>query len=217
MGKNLSDYLYYEEKNPDIKIFCGDCLEIMPLLEKVDLVVTDPPYGISDIWKGGFSSAHGWSKAKIEDVDRSEWDSKAPRKEFFDNLLKMANNFVIWGGNYFDLPKSRGWIVWNKPERNFSLGEAELAWTSKDTVIRVFDEVRSEVGRQHPTQKPIGAMRRSIKQFDCLGTVLDPFLGSGTTLVACKELNRNGIGIEINPKYCEVAKKRLQNTQRMMI
>jgi len=213
--KKLEDYLYYEEKNPDLRIYLGDCLEILPLLPKVDLVVTDPPYGIADIWSKG-SEKHGWGKANGEAIERNKWDIEAPKKEFFDGLLLKAENHVIWGGNYFELPKSRGWIVWNKPERNFSLGEAELAWTSRDTVIRVFDEVRSETGRKHPTQKPLGVMKRSIKHFDCEGTILDPFLGSGTTLVACKELNRNGIGIEISEKYCAIAKQRLKATTKSL-
>ena len=216
MSKVLSDFLYYHEDNPSIDIYCGDCLEIMPLLPKVDLVVTDPPYGIADKWVGGFSDKHGWSKAKIEDVGRSEWDSKPLSKEMVDLILSKGKEAIIWGGNYFPLPISRGWLVWNKPERNFSLAEAELAWTSFDTVIRVFDHHRSDTGRQHPTQKPLILMKWAIQQckyWDTPLTILDPFGGSGTTAVACKELKKDCTLIEINEKYCEIAVKRLKNTQ----
>jgi site-specific DNA-methyltransferase (adenine-specific) len=99
--------------------------------------------------------------------------------------------------------------VWTKPERDFSLSEAELAWTSRDAVIRVFDGVRSDVGRQHPTQKPLALMTWCISKMSAVGSVLDPFMGSGTTLVAAKQLGRNAIGIEIEERYCEIAAKRL--------
>jgi len=207
-------YVYYREYNPDIIIMLGDCLSILPLLDKVDLVVTDPPYGIGDLWVGG--KGHGWGKARQQGDERNEWDANSPSKDCFDLILSKAKDHIIWGGNYFPLPVSRGWLVWNKPERNFSLAEAELAWTSFDAVIRVFDHHRSDTGRQHPTQKPLILMKWAIQQckyWDTPISILDPFLGSGTTLVACKELKRNGIGIEINEKYCQIAKTRLQNTQ----
>jgi len=121
----------------------------------------------------------------------------------------MGRDAVVWGGNYFSLPTTRGWLVWNKPERGFSLSEAELAWTTRDNVIRVFDCNRSDTGRQHPTQKPLSLMLWCINLFSNVLTVLDPFMGSGTTLVAAKQLNRRAIGIEIEERYCEIAAKRL--------
>jgi site-specific DNA-methyltransferase (adenine-specific) len=123
-----------------------------------------------------------------------------------------ADEHIIWGGNYFPLPRSRCWYVWNKPERNFTLAEAELAWTSKDNVVRVFDGPRSDVGREHPTQKPVGLMRWCVSKTK--GAVLDPFMGSGTTGVACMELQRPFFGIEIEPKYFDMACQRIENAQR---
>ncbi len=214
MLKKLEDYLYYHEDGPPtIDVYLGDCLDIMPLLPKVDLAVTDPPYGIGDLWVGG--KGHGWGKATEQGEVRNEWDSKAPSKECFDLILSKSKDQIIWGGNYFPLPLSRGWLVWNKPERNFTLAEAELAWTSFDAVIRVCDEHRSDTGRNHPTQKPLKVIKWSIQQckyWDTPLTILDPFGGSCTTAVACKELKKDCIIIEINEKYCAIGKTRLQNT-----
>jgi len=118
---------------------------------------------------------------------------------------------IVWGGNHFALPPSRGWLVWNKPERGFTLAEAELAWTNMDRVIRVCDCRRSDPHRTHPTQKPLAVMKWCIKQApaDCQ-TILDPFMGSGTTLRAAKDLGRRAIGVEISEAYCEIAANRLR-------
>ena len=196
---------YYDRGG--ITIYHGDCREILPLLEPVDLVLTDPPYGIAATWKGG--SGHGWGKAREQGVLRNEWDEEPPSAELINACIAQGANAVVWGGNYFSLPVSRGWLVWNKPERNFTLGEAELAWTTRDNVIRVKDCPRSDVGREHPTQKPIALMRWCVELFPDAQTILDPFMGSGTTLRAAKDLGRRAIGIEIEERYCEIAARRL--------
>jgi site-specific DNA-methyltransferase (adenine-specific) len=193
-------------------LYLGDCLSILPHLPKVDAVITDPPYGIAHLWKGGFSDKHGWGKAKDESITRNEWDDKPLDEAAIGILLDAGSEHIIWGGNYFPLPRSRCWLVWNKPERNFTLAEAELAWTSKDAVVRVFDGPRSDQGREHPTQKPVSLMRWCVAK--TTGTVCDPFMGSGTTGVACMELNRPFIGIEVEPKYYEMARVRIENAQR---
>lgn len=191
-------------------LYLGDCREILPTLGKVDSVVTDPPYGIAASWKGG--SKHGWGKAKGEATLRNEWDAAAPTAGLFEQLLAMSDQQVIWGGNYFDLPPSRCWLVWNKPERNFSLAEAELAWTNIDNVVRVLDHLRSDMGREHPTQKPLGVMRWSIQK--TTGTILDPFMGSGTTGVACVKLGRKFIGIDIEERYFSIACRRIDDAMK---
>ena len=192
----------------DATLYLGDCREILPTLGKVDAVVTDPPYGIAHLWKGGFSSKHGWGKAKDESITRNEWDEKPLSGELLDLILAAGKQQIIWGGNYFDLPESRCWYVWNKPERGFTLAEAELAWTNRDSVIRVFDGNRSEPDRQHPTQKPVALMSWCVEKTK--GEVLDPFMGSGTTGVACANLGRKFIGIEIEPKYFDIACRRIE-------
>ena len=200
------------------KLYNGDCLTIIPELEPVDLVLTDPPYGIGNKWVGGFGKNHGWSKSHLEKEIRNEWDSKPPSKKCLSIIQKISQFQIIWGGNYFDLPVSRCWLVWAKPERGFTLAEAELAWTNADNVVRVYDRRRHESNREHPTQKPLELF------LWCLGlpwtlksnVVLDPFLGSGTTAIACERLKRKWIGIEISEEYCEIAAKRIENETRQL-
>ncbi len=196
----------------DCRLILGDCRDILPTLGPVDAVVTDPPYGIASTWKGGFSGKHGWGKAKGEADLRNEWDDEAPSAALFDLLRSMSHEQIIWGGNYFPLPPSRCWLVWNKPERNFSLAEAELAWTNRDNVVRVIDSPRSEPGRLHPTQKPVPVMMWSVEK--TTGTVLDPFMGSGTTGVACVNLGRAFIGIEREPSYFDIACRRIEEAYK---
>ena len=202
-----------EELIGDARLILGDCREILPLLPKVDAVVTDPPYGIAKVWvKGG--QRHGWGRANEQMALRNSWDVEAPSGEFLALMNAKALQSIIWGGNYFELPPSRGWLVWNKPERGFSLSEAELAWTSVDTVVRVFDGVRSDPGREHPTQKPLSVMQWCVERLPKARTVLDPFMGSGTTGVACAKLGRRFIGIELEPRYFDIACKRIDEAYR---
>lgn len=225
MAKKLSDYLYYEEEG--LTIYCGDCLEIMPLLPDVDLIITDPPYGIGADKNLRANKQHGKAAAPSKDYGIGDWDSRTPVQEIFDRILTHSQRVCIFGGNYFDLPQMPGWLVWDKDNGNNGYADCELVWTNYKSAVRrlrfqwmgmIQENMKEKEYRWHPTQKPIPVMRWAITKCDIEAlTVLDPFLGSGTTLVACKELGRNGIGIEINPKYCEIAKKRLQNTQRMML
>lgn len=195
------------------QLWLGDCRDILPTLARVDAVVTDPPYGIASVWKGGFSSKHGWGKAKDEAGLRNEWDEAIPTQDTLALVLAAADQVIIWGGNYFPLPPSRCWLVWNKPERNFTLAEAELAWTNRDNVVRVCDAPRSESDREHPTQKPVSVMRFSIEKVKGR-TILDPFMGSGTTGVAAVQMGRDFIGIEREPKYFDIACRRLEEAQK---
>jgi site-specific DNA-methyltransferase (adenine-specific) len=196
---------YYEHAG--ITIYHGDCRDFFADNDaRFDVVLTDPPYGIARVWKGGFKN--GWQKCSTQSEERNEWDKEAPPVELWPTILKVATQVIVWGGNYFPLPPSRGWLVWVKPERNFSLSEAELAWTSIDTVIRVYEAVRHIENREHPTEKPVDLMRWCLNKTPG-ETVVDPFMGSGTTLRAAKDLGRRAIGIEIEEKYCEIAAKRL--------
>ena len=192
-----------------ITIYHGDCRDVLPYVE-ADVVVTDPPYGIGAIWKGG--NGHGWARSQAQGVLRNVWDSEPPDADTIRYIYNAAQQVIIWGGNHFPLPPSRSWLVWNKPERGFTLSEAELAWSNLSQPVRVFDYRRSDVGREHPTQKPLALMEWCIS-FTTGGTILDPFMGSGTTLVAAKRLGRKAIGIEIEEKYCEIAAKRLAQTE----
>ena len=202
---------YYEHAG--ITIYHGDCREILPQLEPVDLVLTDTPYGIDFGKAGEFCASHGWGPWR----ENVEWDKERPSLETISIVLNAATNAIIWGGNYFAdmLPPSMGWLAWDKGQNDFSLADFELAWTSYPKAARRCRYARGKAlkdGKCHPTQKPLEVFRWCIQQADKHSknhTILDPFMGSGTTLRAAKDLNRRAVGIEIEEKYCELAARRL--------
>jgi len=198
---------YYETELG--KLYHGDCLEIMPKLEPVDLVLTDPPYGLNKkIHNGGT-----WSTAKKYDAVL-EWDF-VPNKRVFKVIFNISKNQIIFGGNYFTsfLPVSRCWIIWVKPHFP-TMSEIDMVWTSfnKPSKPIYFKRQNPSI---HPTQKPIGLIIQILSKYaKDEWTILDPFLGSGTTAVACERTNRRWIGIEIEEKYCEIAAKRIEQEVR---
>lgn len=182
-------------------LYLGDCREILPTLGKVDAVVTDPPYGLGERMQGGT-----WGAAD-KYADMRAWDAEAPQ-DVVDELVKRGAPSVIWGGNYFDLPPSRCWLSWSKLNAVPTMAALELAWTNLD---RPAKEIRLPVGvhdKGHPTQKPLSVMLWSVG-FVPPGVVLDPFMGSGTTGVACVQQGRSFVGIEIEPRYFETACRRI--------
>ena len=202
---------YYEDKIAGIVIYHGDCREILPQLPKVDLVLTDPPYGIGKDGQKLSTGGHGGRKA----YDFLGWDVCRPDKETFDLILNAGETQIIWGGNYFAdlLPPKGKWFVWDKGQR-INQSDGELAWTSFDGALRICTFNRVELmldNAEHPTQKPLKLITWCIQQTEAQ-TILDPFMGSGTTLVAAKILGRKAIGIEIEEKYCEIAVKRLNQS-----
>jgi len=209
---------YYQDEA--CTIYHGDCREILPLLPKVDLVLTDPPYGIDfgGQTKGHKPGAAAHDKHGWRDWGAPEWDQHRPAPETFGLMLKGSKHQIIWGGNYFAdlLPPSMGWLVWNKVQREFTMADGELAWTSFNNALRIFDLARASAlkdGKKHPTQKSLQIMGQSIAYADRHGTantILDPFMGSGTTLRAAKDLGRKAIGIELERKYCDIAVERLR-------
>jgi site-specific DNA-methyltransferase (adenine-specific) len=199
-----------EEVIGDCRLILGDCLDILPTLGKVDAVVTDPPYGIARVWKGG--GGHGWGNARSETAERNEWDDVAPDAAALNLILSKGSQHILWGGNYFALPPSRCWLIWNKPERGFTLAEAEMAWTDFDSVVRVFDAPRSEPDREHPTQKPVALMAWCVKKTK--GVVCDPYMGSGTTGVACARMGRAFVGIEQTPRWFDLACRRIEQAYK---
>jgi DNA modification methylase len=200
---------YYEDAANGITIWCADCRDVLPALPKVDLVLTDPPYGIGAETAGG-RGVGGWSKFEV-----CGWDRDRPSRDTFELIRAAAPVQVIWGGNYFTdyLPPTMRWLIWDKGQRGFSLADCEMAWTNQDKAARVITYSRAEAlrdGKEHPTQKPIAVIRWCIEKAGVQGTILDPFMGSGTTLVAAKRLGRHAIGIEIEERYCEIAAERLE-------
>ena len=191
-------------------LYLGDCREILPGLGRFDSVVTDPPYGINYGRSGGFSASHGWGPWH----QNVEWDSARPSADVFAVMVAIADAHIIWGGNYFAdlLPPSMGWLVWDKGQRNFSLADCELAWTSMPRAVRVFDFARARAlsdGKEHPTQKPVALMKWCLTKLQP-GGVLDPYMGSGTTGVACAQMGRAFTGIEIDEGYFDIACRRIE-------
>ncbi len=206
--------VYYQDEW--VQIYLGDCRDILPQLPKVDLVLTDPPYGIDIASKdrvGGSVLANNTQHLI------SDWDSKPIDGFVMGCVIQQGKQAMIFGGNYYTLPPSPCWLVWNKrgdyPSNNFA--DCELIWTSMDKPSRIYkylwqgmlqQDMKNKEKHYHPTQKPVSLMKWCILQADEPQTILDPFMGSGSTLVACKSLNRRCIGIEIEEKYCEIAAKR---------
>lgn len=182
----------------DATLYQGDCMDILPTLGKVDAVITDPPYGI-------FACGGKWGrKADLQ------WDKAAPD---ISTLLDAGEHVVVWGGNYFSLPPSRGWLVWYKRDSVPSAADVELAWTNQDMNARLIDQTIAATNAErcgHPTQKPLAVMRWTLSFFPDAQTILDPFMGSGTTGVACMQTGRAFIGIEREPKYFDIACKRIE-------
>lgn len=193
-------------------LYLGDCRDILPTLPKVDAVITDPPYGIGE--DGGRSRIpKGRRNHRV--LDKMGWDKDRPSREVFDLMELAAPVRLYWGGNYFAdyLPPPKGWLYWNKLMGG-DFSDGELAYTSMDKALRQFTYCNKEGGKEHPTQKPIPVMEWCIAQVDNPETVLDPFMGSGTTGVACMNLGRQFIGIEREPKYFDIACRRIEDAQR---
>ena len=192
---------YYEHNG--IKIFNADCREVLPTLDKVDLVLTDPPYGM------------GIANNPVRQIHtKSDWDDKPVSNDLLLECLGIADRSIVWGGNYFGLPKNKCFLIWDKKQPyDFSLAMCEYAWSNINSPAKLYRKSVLSYKKNHPTQKPEELMIWCIEFADKHGdndTILDPFMGSGTTLVAAKQLGRKAIGIELEEKYCEIAVKRLQ-------
>ncbi len=206
---------YYEDKY--CTIYHGDCREVLPTLAKVDLVLTDPPYGIGEA--KGKNKSRGCG-AKARDYGVANWDDSPAPRWIFDALAEKTPQLIVFGGNYYAFPPSPCWLVWDKDNGETDFADCELAWTNLNCAVRrkryrwngMLQERmgHNKEDRFHPTQKPTEVMEWCITiAGDSAQTILDPFMGSGTTLVAAKNLGRKAIGIEIEEKYCEIAVKRL--------
>lgn len=209
---------YYEEEN--ITIYNDDCLEVMKDIpdKSIDLVLTDPPYGI------GENNDHNLSRgklAKCKDYGFYDWDKTKISQDYFIEIKRISKNQIIFGGNYYGsiLGDTNCYVVWDKDNGNNDFADCELAWTSFSSAVRKFKyrwngmlqgNMKNKETRQHPTQKPLPLMNWILNEYSNTGDlIIDPFLGSGTTARACKDLGRKCIGIEISQKYCDIAVKRL--------
>lgn len=210
-----------------IQVYHGDCVELAPRLPKVDLLLTDPPYGIKVAKRGIIGSdpgpnskRSGWKvKAKCTRWEPVTWDDAPPPPWMLGLLRSRATHQIIWGGNYFEgLPGGPGWLVWDKVNGATSFADCELAWTNLRKAVRMIkyrwsgmvqQAGRPREKRVHPTQKPVGLMEWCIGQVPGVATILDPFMGSGSVLLAAKKLGLRAIGIDSHRPYCERAIERL--------
>jgi DNA modification methylase len=226
-----SDMVFREETIGDCRLILSDCLEVLPTLPKPSAIVTDPPYGIGMQWQGvkrnGRKSGLKWG-ANASCIDRQpDWKNIIGDDAPFDPSPWLDfSEIIFWGGNNYPLPPARCWLIWDKrrdttPDHH---GDAELAWTNLDSVIRVHRQLWWGIVREgeenvanspkyHPTQKPVALMKW------CLGfikadTIIDPYMGSGSTLVACAKLSRKGIGLELHEPYFDIACKRIEEAYR---
>ena len=219
------------------KIICADCMDILKQLPDkcVDLVLTDPPYGIgmartqnciSHFDKNG-KNIKGFRKREIH--KKKEWDNERPSKDYFEQMIRVSKNQIIFGGNYFAdyLTPSRGWIFWDKkehPTQGKNFADGELAYTSFDKNLKKYiygwiglDYVNNskEDKKEHPTQKPLKLFEMILCDYSKENDlILDCFSGSGTTAIACHRLNRRFICIEKDREYWEASCKRLEDEQR---
>lgn len=181
-------------------VHLGDCLEVMRGMDKVDAIVTDPPYGLGKKLNGG-----SWGNV-------AQWDYLSD----LGWLLELAPIVCVWGGNYHGLPASRGWLVWHKPDAPPSMANVELAWTNQDMNSRMISHTIAATNAErvgHPTQKPLRVMQWCLQVLGIPSgaTVVDPFMGSGSTGVACIKMGCNFVGCEIDPTYHAIAKRRIED------
>jgi site-specific DNA-methyltransferase (adenine-specific) len=187
-------------------LYLGDCREVLPTLGKVDAVVTDPPYGIG----AGQMTFGMWRTSRMP---RTQWDGETPD---LSAVLALELPTIIWGGNYFVLPPSRCFLVWDKGAgfRGRDFAECEQAWCSVDGNARVLNRdplaCRDYASKVHPTQKPLAVMRWSIDHLGSPGIILDPFMGAGSTGVAAVQMGLGFVGIEREERYFEEACRRLR-------
>ena len=192
----------------DAVLFNADCLSVLPTLGKVDAVVTDPPYGI-----GAARNAH----SNLRMADKA-WDDAPVSQAAIDLMVAKSGQQIVWGGNYFGLPPTRGFLVWDKTPMPPSYAFGEFAWTSINMNAAKWSgkvgDLVPVADRAHPTQKPVPLMEWCLGFLPDARTILDPFMGSGTTGVACAKLGRKFIGIEIDPGYFDIACRRIDDAYR---
>lgn len=191
----------------DATLYLGDCRDVLPTLGFGYALITDPPYGLGDLWQGGkvkWRLHHG----------KVDWDADAVLG-LAELVLPHADKAIIWGGHLYDLPNGRGWLIWDKIVREFTSGHCELAWTNLDQPVRAFSYSHGALateGKVHPTQKPVPLMEWCVEFTS--GTVLDPFCGAGSTGVACANLGRRFIGIEREVEWFDHACRRIEAAYR---
>lgn len=193
-------------------LYLADCMDVLPTLERVDAVITDPPYGINENHK---KVASRGKLAKAKDYGEFDWDKAPPTQEVINACRTAGKWQAFFGGNYFHLPPTSCWLVWDKLNGSNDFADCELAWTNWQKAVRRIQWRWNGMIRQgnedrfHPTQKPLAVMKWVIELCPNSETILDPFMGSGTTGVAALQMGRKFIGIERERKYFDIACERI--------
>ncbi len=192
-----------------MRLYLADCRDVLPMHGGVDAIITDPPYGIS-------FAANPTAGGRKRGQKSETWDNDTPNDTVL-SLPAMAPLCVIWGGNYYPLPCTRGWLIWRKPDAPPSMAHGELAWTNLDQNLRAIEWTIAATRERdgyglHPTQKPVRVMSWTMEQVMVphRGLVLDPFMGSGTTAIACIRTGRRFVGIGKDPAHYATAHERIQ-------
>jgi site-specific DNA-methyltransferase (adenine-specific) len=210
----ISDIKY----TPKSEVFLMDCMEGMKGFpdKYFELAIVDPPYGIG--MDGGNVGYKGFN-----DFEKKGWDAAPPKSEYFNELFRVSSKQIIWGGNYFDLPPSRCFLIWDKGEGfyNRTYAEAEIAWTSIDANVRIFKRdplAKGDYhGKIHPTQKPIPLYKWLLKNYAKPGDkILDTHLGSGSSRIAAYDMGFDFTGYEIDPDYFAASEKRFQDYKKQL-
>ena len=200
-------------------LYLGDCMDILPTLGKVDAVITDPPFGV-----GNFVQTSGNIRGRGDFRGKSvDWNEQPPSSEFFDAIKKISTHRIIWGANFFNCFEGNGGaIIWDKaqPMPNFSKADiASCTHFQKTEIVRIpwtnFNVAR-QAETNHPCERPIALYEWCIKYIPNVKSVLDPFLGSGSCGVAALKTGRKFIGIEREPKYFEIACKRIEQASKQV-
>lgn len=204
----------------DCELWHGDCREVLPLLPACDLILTDPPYGIGEAAKNNKSRG---VLAQAKDYGKATWDNEPPPAWVIELMRAKGRWQVLFGGNYYALPPATCWLVWDKDNGENDFADCELAWTNLPKAVRrlrwkwhgmLQQDMSNKEVREHPTQKPVPVMRWALMQVRDAATVCDPFMGSGTTGVACVHEGRRFVGIERERRYFDVACERIAQAQR---
>lgn len=212
-----------EHLSDSMTLYLGDCREILPTLGKVDAVVTDPPYGIGEsagkaaTRTSGLTSKVRNAQVYRKDYGDDDWDDKPIDDELMDAVRAAGKWNIIFGGNYYCLPATSCWLVWDKLNGDTDFADCELAWTNMPKAVRRIKylwkgcmRANRETRGDHPTQKPVGVMSWALQQLPpSARTIIDPFMGSGTTGVACALAGLGFSGIEREPKYFDAACRRI--------
>lgn len=198
----------------DCRLLLGDCREILPSIGKVDAVVTDPPYGIGESSKK--AATRGKLAAARDYGGKEDWDQEPADGAVIDWMRANSDWQIIFGGNYFALPPTSCWLIWDKENGDNDFADCELAWTNLPKAVRRIHWMwngmlrKGKEERYHLTQKPLGVMDWVIRHLPAATVLIcDPYMGSGTTGVACVRRRLSFIGVEREPHHFETACERI--------